>query len=392
MLIPGHKRHRSCPVCAADKPICLYANIMSPVGGLNMSYQVSRCGDCGFVYASDLPDSDVYAAYYCGLSKYDVMTSITEIRPVDRVRMAAAVGLCAPHLAADALIADIGCGTGALLNAFREAGWSRLHGVDPAAGASAKADELFGLRNVRTGTLRQAHESLPLAEAALVCLTGVLEHLPDLHDDLSSLVACMSKSAMILVEVPALERFMREPLEPYGEFSLEHIQYFSIQSLGRLMGELGYAYQAHEIVTLSGGVTDSLFGLFVRRDAQQVETQCAPEDLRAYIELSEQALSQVLDRITGCPAQQLVIYGAGSHSARLLPRLEAAGISGRIVGIVDGNPNLLGQTIGRYEVCSPPDLARWPEATIVISSFGAQEAIAESISRRFANSLLRLYS
>lgn len=392
MLNSGYRRHRSCPVCAGDNATCLYSNTMSPIGGLDMSYRVSRCADCGFAYASELPDSATYAAYYRGLSKYDVMTSTAEIRPVDRVRMAAAVGLCVPHLATDALIADIGCGTGALLNAFRKAGWSRLYGIDPAPGAPAKANALFGLHNVRTGTLSQAHESLPLAQVALVCLTGVLEHLPDLHADLSALVAGVNKSAMILVEVPALERYVREPLEPYGEFSLEHIQYFSAHSLGRLMAELGYACRAHDIVTLSGGVTDSLFGLFVRQDARPAESQGDPADLHAYIELSEKTIRQVLDRIVHCPARQLVIYGAGSHSARLLPRLEAAGISERIVGVVDGNPNLLGQTIGRYEVCSPTDLARWPEATIVVSSFGAQDAIAQSIACRFTNPILRLYS
>lgn len=357
-----------------------------------MSYQVSSCGDCGFAYASELPDSVVYDAYYHELSKYDVMTSTAEIRPVDRVRMTAAVGLCIPCLAADALIADIGCGTGALLNAFREAGWSRLYGVDPAPGAPAKADALFGLRNVRTGTLSQAQRSLPLAQATLVCLTGVLEHLPNLRDDLSSLVAGMSKNAMILAEVPALERFIRDPLEPFGEFSLEHIQYFSTQSLGRLMAELGYTYRAHDIVKLSDGVTDSLFGLFVRQDARPEKLQGDPTDLHAYIEQSKKAMRQVLDRIVHSPVKQLAIYGAGSHSVRLLPKLEAAGISERIVGIVDGNPNLHGQSIGRYEICSPTDLARWPEATIVISSFGAQEAIAESVARRFANPILRLYS
>ena len=392
MLITGHRRHRNCPVCSADKAISLYFNAMAPIGGLDMSYRVSRCAECGFVYASELPDSDTYAAYYKGLSKYDVLASTAQIRPVDRVRMAAAVGLCAPHLATDALIADIGCGTGALLNAFHEAGWSRLYGIDPAPGAPAKAEALFGLHNVRTGSLSQAHESLPLAQASLICLTGVLEHLPDLQADMSALVAGVNKSAMILVEVPALERFVRDPSEPFGEFSLEHVQYFSTHSLGRLMAELGFACLAHEIVTLSGGVTDSLFGLFVRQDALPEERQRDSADLRSYIELSEKTMREMLDRMTRCPARQLVIYGAGSHSARLLPRLEVAGISGRIVGIVDGNPNLLGQVIGQHEVCSPADIARWPEATIVVSSFAAQDAIAESIATRFANPILRLYS
>jgi SAM-dependent methyltransferase len=395
MTSTSTRRHRPCPVCEVNEAVALYFNEMASIGELDMSYQVSSCGGCGFVYASELPASAVYDAYYRGLSKYDVMTSTAEVRPVDRVRMSVAVDLCRPYLAADALVADIGCGTGALLNAFAEAGWSRLHGIDPAPGASAKADSLFGLKNIRTGTLSQARESLPLDQVSLVCLTGVLEHLSDLRGDLTSLVEGLNKNAMILVEVPALERFVRKPLEPYGEFSLEHIQFFSAESLGRLMADLGYQYSACQIVALSGGVTDSLFGLFTRKDMHKDDILSGSIDPTAdpigYIDLSKQVLSQVLEKIIQCSARQLVIYGAGSHSARLLPMLDAMGAGGRILGIVDSNPNLLDQYVGRYQVQLPADLVKWPDATIVISSFAAQDAIASFIVRQFPNPILRLY-
>ncbi|MFA5171894.1 MAG: class I SAM-dependent methyltransferase [Sulfuriferula sp.] len=391
MLTSSFHRHRPCPVCGSDRTTHLYTNTLAPIGGLDMCYQIAHCDECGFVYAAELPTSAVYETYYRELSKYDVMTTTAKIRPVDQMRMAAAVNLCAPFLNADSLVADIGCGTGALLAAFQAAGWSRLYGIDPAPEASAKASSLFGLKNVHTGSLSQAQQLLPLDQAALVCLTGVLEHLPDLRADLTALVAGLSQQAMIMVEVPALERFVRTPLEPYGEFSLEHIQYFSTQSLANLMAEFGYVYQASEIVPLSGGVTDSLFGLFVRRAATATDRPRSLDNLQAYIALSEQQMKQVLDILKQCPAQQWVIYGAGSHSARLLPRIEAAGMAERVVGIVDGNPNLQGKQLGRYLTGAPADLLQWPDATIVISSFGAQGAIAEFITSQFPNPILRLY-
>ncbi|WP_157662693.1 class I SAM-dependent methyltransferase [Sulfuriferula sp. AH1] len=386
-----YPRHRPCPVCDSDNATHLYTNTMTPIGGLDMSYQVVNCADCGFIYASELPESASYEAYYRELSKYDVMTSTAKIRPVDQVRMAAAVNLCVPHLTADALIIDIGCGHGALLNAFHTAGWACLYGIDPAPEASAKANALFGLQNVQTGIVRQAPQLLPLDQAALICLTGVLEHLPDLRTDLAALIKDLNHRAMIMVEVPASERFTRTPLEPYGEFSLEHIQYFSTQSLDRLMAELGYVRKAGEIVALSEGVTDSLFGLFVRQEPATADMPYNPVGLQDYLTLSGQLMGQVIDTIIQCNARQLVIYGAGSHSARLLPKMAAACIAERIVGIVDGNPNLLGKMIGRHQVCSSADLGQWPDATIVVSSFGAQDAIAEFIGRQFPNPILRLY-
>jgi SAM-dependent methyltransferase len=387
-----YPRHRRCPVCDSDSATHIYTNTMTPIGGLDMSYQIANCAVCGFTYASELPESAQYEAYYRELSKYDVMTSTAKIRPVERVRMSAAINLCAPYLATDAFIADIGCGSGALLDAFHTAGWTSLYGMDPAPEASAKANALFGLQNVRAGTIRQAPQLLPLDQAALVCLTGVLEHLPDLRSDLAALVKGLNDRTMIMVEVPALERFTRTPLEPYGEFSLEHIQYFSTQSLDRLMAELGYVRKAGEIVELSDGVTDSLFGLFVRQTSATADMPYSTVGLRDYLALSGQLMSQVIDAIVQCNAGQLVIYGAGSHSARLLPKMAAAGIAERIVGIADGNPNLRGKMLGRYQVCSPDKLEQWPDATIVVSSFGAQNAIAEFISQRFPNPILKLYS
>lgn len=391
MTLSPHHRQRPCQVCGSSRHTPLYTNVLAPIGGLDMSYQVSACNDCGFMYASELPASSAYAAYYRELSKYDVMASAAEIRPVDRVRMSATVELCRPHLPADALIADIGCGTGALLNAFHNTGWSRLYGIDPAPGAAAKAATLFGLHNVTTGTLEQATTMLPLDQASLVCLTGVLEHLPDLRSDLGALVAAMHPQAMILVEVPALERFMRTPMEAYGEFSLEHIQYFSAASLGKLMAQLGYTCLASNIVALSSGVTDSLFGLFARGTPQQSSESAGNADPAGYIRQSESLMRQLLQRISDCPAAQLLVYGAGSHTARLLPRLDALGLSGRIVGIVDGNPNLLGQKIGRHSVGAPGALASWPDATVVISSFSAQSAIADFVGRHYRNPILQLY-
>lgn len=387
------RRHRPCPICLHGEGDHVYHNVMAPIAGLDLSYHVSRCSECGFLYASELPTSAVYENYYRNLSKYDVISSAADVSPVERGRMASAVALCREHLDNDAIIVDIGCGSGGLLHAFQAAGWSNLHGIDPAPGAMTKAATLFGLPGVRTGTLRQAPELLPLGQADLVCMTGVLEHLPDLHEDLGFLAENVSPSAMILVEVPALERFVRDPMEAFGEFSLEHIQYFSLDSLSRLMAVFGFDCVAHDLVALSGGVTDSLFGLFARRGEASLNAYNvgdSPED--RYIQASEVVMGRVLERITQCRADRFVIYGAGSHTARLLPRLGRSGnFLEWVVGVVDGNPNLIGQRIGGHGVLAPTELSRWPDATVIVSSFGAQRAIADFVARAYPNPILLLY-
>jgi SAM-dependent methyltransferase len=365
---------------------------MAAIGGLDLSYRVSQCAVCGFGYASHLPDAATYLTYYREFSKYDVLTSAFEVGAADRIRASAAVALCRPYLEDGATVADVGCGVGILLNAFAAAGCSNLFGIDPAPHASEKARSIFGLSGVSTGTLREAGSLLPLDRIDLVCLTGVLEHLPDLRADLGALLQSIEERTKILIEVPALEESTRKPFEPYGEFSLEHIQFFTAQSLERLMNSLGFESLVRAVVRLPKGTTDSLIGLFARRSVGgRADSMDESAALPEYVRQSEIGLRRVLDSIVGTGADHFLLYGAGSHTARLLPAMEVLGQSLRVAGIIDGNPNLQGRTIAEFEIHSPRDVANWPGLPILISSFGAQEAIAESLRDRFNNPIVCLY-
>ena len=98
----------------------------------------------------------------------------------------------------------------------------------------------------------------------------------------------------------------------------------------------------------------------------------------------------ILERIAACPAKTLVIYGAGSHTARLLPRLLEAGES-RLAGLVDSNPNLHGKQLGPLLIEAPEALVRYPDATIVVSSFRTQQAISDALRTSRPNPVLTLY-
>jgi SAM-dependent methyltransferase len=362
---------------------------MAPLDGLDLSYRVARCAGCGFAFADQLARPEVYATYYRTLSKYDLLASPGAVPQAHRVRARTAVALCENHLDKQAPVADLGCGPGILLDAFRQAGWARLSGVDPAPNAPEQARSLFGLEDVHSGTLQEAGSRIDLPRMKLVCLTGVLEHLPALRQDLEALTQQLSSDAMILVEVPALERFLAPQIEPYGEFSLEHLQYFSAASLARLFASLHYTAVALTLLALPEGTTDSLMGLFARTGSG-AQPPIESADIGAYVSRSAGALEAALARIDACQAQRIAIYGAGSHTARLLPQLTAQQAA-RMTGLLDANPNLQGKAMGAYRIDAPESLDGDPQAAILISSFRSQEPIAESLARRFPNPLLRLY-
>ncbi len=383
---------RHCPVCGCDQTVPLYMNTLAALDGLDMSYRVAHCAACGFAFADQLASPATYAAYYRSLSKYDIAPSAAGLSPANCLRSDAAVALLRPHTRPDARIADLGCGSGMLLDALRAAGWSRLAGIDPAPGAPEQARQQFQLDCVQCATLDQAPWLLDLPAMDVICVTGVLEHLPRLRDDLAALTEAIGHGTHILVEVPAIERFANQPFEPYGEFSLEHIQYFSSESLMKLFATFGFSVLSSTLVDLPPGYCDSRFALFARDPAVAMPTAPAAitDGIEGYIARSETMIQTAIARITACPAKSLVIYGAGSHTARLLPRLLESGET-RLVGLVDGNPNLHGKHLGPLRIEAPAALGRYPEATIVVSAFRTQQAISDLLRTSSPNPVLTLY-
>lgn len=382
---------RPCPVCGTDDGYLIFDNCLSPLHGIDLSYSVSQCKGCDFIFANQLAPPETYDTYYQTLSKYDVISSAIAVPRVDRYRAEAVVDFCIPHLQDDATICDLGCGPGILLDAFLRRGWRRLAGLDPAPGAPGQALNLFGLDSVQCGTLSEAQNLLPLQDMDLICLTGVLEHLPKLREDMANLVGYLAPQTKLLIEVPALERFARKSFEPFGEFSLEHIQFFSAATLTGFLASVGYALQAVSILDLPTGYTDSLLGVFAKSPNAAVPLSPEPSNIREYIVRSETALTIAINRVTNCPAEHIVIYGAGAHTARLMPRLLQANLQEKLIAVVDSNPNLQGKTIGPFIIRSPDILSQFKDATILISSFRSQSAIASELARRFGNPLLELY-
>ena len=398
--------HRACPICQSLTAQPVYQNTMASIDGLDMGYQVARCDQCLLVFADHLPDSDDYEIYYQSLSKYDVgvmdapLVSPAALPAValsmaDRLRCDAAIALLRKHTTSNAAIVDLGCGSGMLLGAIRDAGWSRLKGVDPAPRAHTQALALYGLDCVQTGTLNQATTQHDFSATDVICMMGVLEHLPRLESDLAQLVSALDVGTKILVEVPALECFSRKAHEPFGEFSLEHIQFFSATSLATLFATLGYQPLALAIVELPAGYCDSLMGMFVRApNALPTEHPAMVGSmanlLEDYLQNSEKMMTAAITRIAADTASNLVIYGAGSHTARLLPKLPAKELN-RIGAVVDGNPNLHGKRLGNFVIEAPSALAKYPAATIVVSSFRSQTSIAEMLRATRVNFVLTLY-
>ena len=378
---------RPCPICSLNEAQLCLENPMAAVGGFDMSYSVVRCSFCGFHYAQELPDADTFSAYYQSVSKYDVPESVA---PVDRARVDATVLFLEGHIEKSERIADLGCGHGALLGGLQAAGWPHLSGLDPAPNAAASALKMFGVCNVYRGTMSEAHAVLDLQQVDLVCIMAVLEHLPQLREDMEQLMQRLRPGCKILLEVPAIECFLQPNCEPFGEFSLEHIQFFDATSLTNLMQSLGARELALELLDLPMVASGGMLGLFEWSGSipnEPVFQRSISGAMQKYIEACQHQLELALQRV---PAGPLLVFGAGSHTARLLTHLER--ISGcEVQGIVDSNPNLEGKRMGRWTVRAPSSIQEAPDVAVLVSSFRSQEAIAAHLRNTVPNPLVLLY-
>ncbi len=378
---------RPCPICAHTESQPCFDNPMAAVGGFDMSYKVVRCSHCGFHYARELPDAETFCAYYQSVSKYDAPKSVA---PVDQVRVDATVHFLEGRIDKSARIADLGCGYGALLGALQAAGWQHLQGLDPAPNAAQCALEMFGVRNIHRGRMSEAHAVLDLQSVDLVCIMCVLEHLPLLRQDMAQLVRRLRPGCKILLEVPAIECFLQPDCEPFGEFSLEHIQFFDTAALVNLMQSLGAHRLAVELLSLPMVASGGVLGLFEWGGSipqSPVFQRSESTDMQAYIDASRKQLERALRRV---PAGPVIVYGAGSHTARLLAHLDR--IPGcEVQDIVDNNPNLEGKRMGRWTVRAPSSIQESPDTPVLVSSFRSQEAIASHLRKTAPNPVVLLY-
>jgi 2-polyprenyl-3-methyl-5-hydroxy-6-metoxy-1,4-benzoquinol methylase len=376
---------RNCQVCESNYVEELFTNFLAPLDQLNMSYTLARCKKCGFHFASDLPDETQYFKYYTDLSKYDSQPFVS---PLDQERINAAVDLFLRlNISKEARIVDLGCGFGALLASLKKAGYRHLLGLDPAPQSEHQARQQFQLDGVRQGNLRNANEVLDLNQTDVICLMAVLEHLPNLKHDIAILLNQLKSDTKVLIEVPALDLFDGLQGEPLGEFSIEHIQYFSAQSLRNLLTQSGARIVYEKLLPLTGLNSGALF-VFAEITHKPISTvqNESPDKMNAYLSGSLRRWNLGLKRI---PERPFVLYGAGSHSARLLPQLSPLQLN-NLVSVVDGNANLQGKYFDKWLIEPPEALQKYLNLPILISSYRSENIIAADLKRKFPGIALQL--
>jgi len=148
--------------------------------------------------------------------------------------------LIAHHFPNDkhAVILDVGCGSGAIVHFAREAGYTRVSGVDRSAEQVAEARRL-GIDGVRKGDLHDALSDVPDGSVDLVITFDVIEHLTrrELLDVVDGVYRVIRSGGRWIIHAPNAESPFFGRIR-YGD--LTHEQAFTRTSIGQLLFTSGF--------------------------------------------------------------------------------------------------------------------------------------------------------
>jgi len=143
---------------------------------------------------------------------------------------------------------DVGAGTGDFLRKAKKDGWS-IEGVEPNHNARLKALE-------KGISLKDRLEALPGKKYELISLWHVLEHLPDLENQILKLVWHLQEGGTLIIAVP---NFNSYDANHYKEFWAaydvpRHLWHFSKTAIEKLFSKHGL-----ELVKVKPMIFDSFY-------------------------------------------------------------------------------------------------------------------------------------
>jgi 2-polyprenyl-3-methyl-5-hydroxy-6-metoxy-1,4-benzoquinol methylase len=199
-------------------------------------FTIVKCKDCGFIFTNPRPDSNEIVKYYESedyISHSDSSKGIINYlyKKVRNYTINKKVRLV-NSLSKDKTILDIGCGTGAFLNACKTNGWV-VEGIEPSESAREFAKQNYDLNiNPEDRLATFANNSF-----SIISMWHVLEHVHLLNDRIEELKGLIKKDGTIIIAVPNCDS---RDADYYSEFWAaydlpRHLYHFTPNTMDKLM-------------------------------------------------------------------------------------------------------------------------------------------------------------
>lgn len=344
-------KNRICPICLHDKSKLLHIQKFAE----HFEHKIVSCLFCGFVYVNNTPSKKYYDKYYKNEFKYEG-TRQHEIHDVFTFKNFEYI--LKKYIPKEASILEVGCSTGKLLYFFKQKGYKNLLGIEPAPECKKIAKEKYDI-NIVTSTFDNYNTK---KKYNLIIFSAILEHLIEIRNTVMKAYSLLKDNGMIFVGVPDAGNFFKNFNEPFGEFSTEHINFFSEQSLFQLMSHCDNVFIKSD--------NKAILSLWKKKNVKEMS-------INKYIKMSQKKMKNI-KKMTELLPEKTIIWGAGALTQRLL---KTTNIKNKIFKFADSNKNLIGKQIEGIDIISPDELTKYKNS-ILISSFNFKDEIIKEIKKR----------
>lgn len=265
----------------------------------------------------------------------------------------------------DRRILEIGSGKGEYLELFKEAGATKVSGLEHGQVAVDHAQSK-GL-DVRQGYL-DAEFISPWAESFDgFAIFSFLEHWPDLTDSLRRLHGLLADGACGLVEVPNFRFVLENHL--YSEFTPDHIFYFDQTTFATVLEMNGFTVECMESIW-----HDYILSARVKKKGQINGS--------GFVRQQEKIVAEVRNFVDNFQPHEVVVWGAG-HQA--LAVMSMAGLGDRISHVIDSADFKQGKfTPGtRLQIKAPESLADDSPVALIIMAAAYSDEVADIVQRDY---------
>lgn len=374
----------TCPVCMGGTSAFLFKRDFSGMRSIVpfSRYNIVKCRTCGMIYAGDIAEALPLSEYYSLFSKYETKayfeTAYTREDSKDLIFF------LKDYINIGDAMLDMGCGTGSLLYSFKLQGYRDLTGVDPSERNVNFIKSSLGI-SAHVGSLGDGYLDLG-KKFKLITLEGVLEHISCLDEAMNELCKYLLPDGYIFLEVPDICAW-RNINDLYQQFSVEHLNYFTKQSLDIFMRRFGFSCVKYQL-------RENIFGSWsLWKKSKYCDTAKfsvdGDEALDMYLNNANALAETLKERLRLYKNRDVYIWGAGTHTAMLYQLNLLHDIN--VIAIVDSNEKYHGKNIFGVEVIAPQKLGELEELPIIISSQLAQESIRKQISGNYTNEIVTLY-
>lgn len=355
---------RLCPICN-DKHAQIIKRIDMKVPKnyrLPEHYHVVECQRCGFVYADTQATMEDYDWYYSHCNFYG-----DDSKDDNLTRYEIVEEFLQCYCKKDSVMLDIGAGNGRFEVALCKNGYGNVTGIDPSAESVERLKEA-GI-NAYIGNIYSSVAVDEEKKYDCIFLFEVAEHLLAPGKGIENVKKMLKEDGVFIISVPDYSQIGEDVSSIANYFNLEHINYFSENSLDNLMDKYGLQRIAQkrvgiDLIQCYKNVNESCG---IRKDC------ITKEAVKKYFSKQKRREEREKRIITELKEEQkeIVIWGTGSYVMSLIATTDL--LECNIQAFVDNNRIKQGREMYGYNIYSPEFLKDKKYTILICSMLNSEE-------------------